>query len=881
MFQDPQSFEESVSRRLARLQELLGRAQYQTRIHGLLLNQLSERERERAAQLRAAFSSDFLGTDAAAMRRLLGEEPDETALSERARFVQNWLGRENIASADLQQAHAIAAVQEHAIVTARAGSGKTRTLISRAAFLIRHCRVAPAQILLLAFNSKAAEEMRSRLKRLGLHCPHVMTFHALAYAIARPEGSIIHDEPDKEGKQCSALMQRVVNDFLRDSGRVTQARDVMWRHFKADYDRIIFSGVAMSREEGLLLRRSLEGEAIDGTRVKSFGEKVIANFLFEHGIRYGYERNHWWGERNYRPDFTLNARKIVIEYFGLSGDPDYDEEIGDKRTYWSRRKEWVLLEYQPRQMGDAEGHGLEAALARDLERLGVPVFRQSEEEIWQRVQARLLTRFAEVLTGLIGRCRKALLTPDALDERLRGHKFLDAVEQDVLSMASEAYRAYLARLKSEGHEDFDGLLERAARLVRNGVTRFERKSGSGDLAEMRFVMVDEYQDFSPLFDLLLSEIRSRAKGGVQVFCVGDDWQAINRFAGSDVRFFQEFAEHHRPSATLGITTNYRSARAVVDAGNRIMAGNGEPATSRADAPLGEVLLADLAVLRPSAVEAHHWQGDTITPAVRRIMHAPLKAGNSIALLARQRYLPYQVCTPDEGRYPKDDLARLAMLICDGLTDAEKEQVHVGTVHAYKGREADVVIVLDAVERRFPKVHPDWVFGRIFGDTPSSLIDDERRLFYVACSRAITRLVVVTDTQRKSPFLTTLRATCNALNWDDYEPFCPSGGDWIILVGNAEGADGTPTMARGEALKARGYLFGGGVWPHWRSRIAAKHSLEWIVENLPRAEWFPGPDGIEIRICAGDGINVARLVLVEGKLVRQPLANASPNSPATN
>lgn len=694
-----------------------------------------------------------------------------------------------------------------------------------------------------------------------------MTFHALGYAIARPQGGIVFDEPDEEGKQRSALMQRVVNELLRDPAREAQAREVMSRHFKTDWDKIIGAGVAMSREEGLLLRRSLERETLGGTRVKSFGEKVIANFLFEHGLSYGYERNHWWGERNYRPDFTLTGRKLVIEYFGLAGDPDYDVETDDKRRYWAGRRDWTFLEYLPSHLGDADGNGLRFALARDLKALGVPLAPLSEEDIWQRVRARFRTRFAEVLTGIIGRCRKTLLTPEALDTRLHAHEFLNDVERDVLSIASEAYRAYLDRLEAENQEDFDGLLQRAAQLVQDGITAFERKSGAGDLAQMRIVMVDEYQDFSPLFDLLLNAIRSRNRS-MQVFCVGDDWQAINGFAGSDVRFFHEFDKHFVPSATLGITTNYRSSRAVVQAGNRIMAGKGQPAVPREGAIEGEVLLADLAELRPAPVEGHHWQGDTITPAVRRLIRGPLKAGQSIVLLARQRYLPYQVCKPEGGSYPQDDLSRLGVLAREGLTDAEREQVHVGTAHAYKGREADIVILLDAVERRFPKLHPDWVFGRVFGDTPAALVEEERRLFYVACTRAISRLVVLTERGRESPFLGEIRGHCTPLEWDAYQPFCPCDGDWMILVGSVDGTDGTPTKARAEELKSRGYAYCGGEWPHWRGRTPRKHALEWIVENLPRAQWFPGPDGLEIRICASDGDIAAKLLLKDGVLERQ-------------
>ncbi|MEJ6484274.1 hypothetical protein N0Y54_23660 [Nostoc punctiforme UO1] len=84
-------------------------------------------------------------------------------------------------------------------------------------------------------------------------------------------------------------------------------------------------------------RRSLPREGLDGNYYKSFGEKVIANFLLEHNITYKYERNFWWNEINYRPDFTIftgENQGIVIEYFGLEGDPYYDIISDEKREYW-------------------------------------------------------------------------------------------------------------------------------------------------------------------------------------------------------------------------------------------------------------------------------------------------------------------------------------------------------------------------------------------------------------------------------------------------------------------------------------------------------------------------------------------------------------------
>ncbi len=87
--------------------------------------------------------------------------------------------------------------------------------------------------------------------------------------------------------------------------------------------------------------------------MKSHGEKLIANTLFEHGVVYGYERNRRWNGVNYRPDFTVahpDGGGVVIEYFGLQGDPDYDEQAQAKRTYWSTQPTWRLIEYSPRDL---------------------------------------------------------------------------------------------------------------------------------------------------------------------------------------------------------------------------------------------------------------------------------------------------------------------------------------------------------------------------------------------------------------------------------------------------------------------------------------------------------------------------------------------------
>lgn len=80
-----------------------------------------------------------------------------------------------------------------------------------------------------------------------------------------------------------------------------------------------------------------------------------------------------------------------------------------------------------------------------------------------------------------------------------------------------------------------------------------------------------------------------------------------------------------------------------------------------------------------------------------------------------------------------------------------------TAHGSKGQEAHTVIILDATQRQFPKVHPDNLLFRPFGVTPKAVLDEERRLFYVAMTRAEHRLFVLTEKGDESPYLYALNS----------------------------------------------------------------------------------------------------------------------------
>ncbi|MEW6496812.1 MAG: UvrD-helicase domain-containing protein [Cyanobacteriota bacterium] len=270
-------------------------------------------------------------------------------------------------------------------------------------------------------------------------------------------------------------------------------------------------------------------------------------------------------------------------------------------------------------------------------------------------------------------------------------------------------------------------MQRAVEIIASGQTVFRRKSGSGDLKRLRYVFIDEYQDFSELFHHLIQAVREQNPQAL-FFCVGDDWQAINGFAGSDLRFYQDFAQYFQPSRKLNISTNYRSATSIVDIGNTLMQGFGNPAHAHKSIS-GMVEIADLGTFKPTQKELEEHPGDSLTPAVLRLVDKAIKNGKDIVLLSRKNSLPWYVNYGERRNKSRDGaLDSFLQQVRSYLPENLKHKVTISTAHKYKGLEKKVVTILDAVPRCYPLLHPGLMFTRVFGDSIERVVDEERRLF---------------------------------------------------------------------------------------------------------------------------------------------------------
>ena len=203
---------------------------------------LKAKKDELIAQINSAFESDYFSAEsyfrANNAEKLLS---DAEFIQLQEEFIKRWFAQNTPAGEyppDIEQGAAIGGTKNNIEVVARAGSGKTTTIVNRFRFLTEHCNVDASTMLLLAFNKKAAKELRDRIEKLlsthqerATNMPHIMTFHALAHSIVHPKETLIYDDDEAGSRELSRTVQAIIDEKLRDVEWALKIRSVMLSHF--------------------------------------------------------------------------------------------------------------------------------------------------------------------------------------------------------------------------------------------------------------------------------------------------------------------------------------------------------------------------------------------------------------------------------------------------------------------------------------------------------------------------------------------------------------------------------------------------------------------------------------------------------------------------
>ena len=649
-----------------------------------------------------------------------------------------------------EQIRAVVCFDNHVQVVASAGSGKTSVMVARAAYAVRRGFVAPDQILLLAFNKAAATELQERVEKafsavgLDSHGVKATTFHAFGLSVlGRATGRKPRAASWLDAGQDIEMVMRIV-DELRDRSSDFTYRWDLFRLLYARTGETVEGGEPdawdrQARRQGF---RTALGEV-----VRSEGERLIADFLFYNGIEYTYERPYLHDvadaeHSQYRPDFhyLTPTGELWHEHWALdaAGAPPkefigYRESMKWKQALHAERGT-ALVETTWAQVMFASGladlklelqtHGLEPDWNPD--RLAPGSKPVKHEDL-----ARLIRSFmSHVKSGSLTRAdlEARLLTRTPAGARGRAKLFLDlyfqiAVEWD-------------AKLQADSAVDFEDMLLQAADHLDAGQVT----------TNWKLVLVDEFQDASRARARLTRALL--AGPDRYLLAVGDDWQSINRFAGADIAVMTGFADWFGPGPALRLQTTFRCPQTLCDTASAFVAKNPQQ-------------------LRKTVRSAHAAPGEPVRLIIASSADAlagEVKAelDHIAQIVARQRLgQPKPVA---DGAGP----ARPVTVLVLGRYNFDRKLVPPGTwpglaitfrtVHSSKGLEADYVIVpnLTSGTYGFPSaIQDDPVLSLAMADPEEYPHSEERRLFYVALTRARQQVCVLTVAGQESPFVVEL------------------------------------------------------------------------------------------------------------------------------
>lgn len=636
--------------------------------------------------------------------------------------------------------------EDATLVLAAAGSGKTSVITAKAAYLLRAGFRRPEEILLLAFAKNAAKELSERVEaRSGVPIT-ARTFHAAAYdIIGIVEGSkpALADHASDDLAFIN-LIREILKDLVYALSDVSRAIIRWFAHFvvepKTEWDFQTKHDFYTHMEQQDL--RTLQGEA-----VKSYEELQIANWLYENGVAYEYEplyehRIPETGRRVYQPDFRPTESGIYIEHFGVrrrrmtDGSEqlftapfvDRDEYLAGmawKREVHASHGTKLIETYSYEQVEGRLLAGLSEKLAphvtlkpRPLATIYDHIVELGEVDGFSRLLGTFLRKFKSGGYSLLDCEAKA----EKMKLGQRAKAFLD-----VFAPVFEEYQTRLG-----DRIDFEDMIHRAARHVETG--RYA--------SPFRHILIDEFQDISQGRARLVKALKAQHPD-VRVFAVGDDWQSIFRFAGSDIHLMRRFGEMFGGSfdgesgihRTVDLGRTFRSVDQIALAARTFVLRN----PAQIDKQIVPAGTATEPAIRLVAVQKGEATRKLIE-ALGDICRKPEweRASTSVLLLGRYRSLK-----PDmhdlERRFPR-------------------LRISFRTIHASKGLEADHVVLLGAERGRrgFPsEMIDDPLLALVSPEEESFPNAEERRVMYVAMTRARHTLTILASNARPSSFFTEL------------------------------------------------------------------------------------------------------------------------------
>ena len=648
---------------------------------------------------------------------------------------------------DKQQRRSIVSEENNCLVVSSAGSGKTSSIVGKVRYLIDIKHVNPQNILLISYTNKAAAELTERMDIAGLRG---YTFHKLAIDIigkATGQKPSICDNTD-------ALFVKIYHQLLKNEDFKKsiveyfvdyQVQESDWEHRKNERRQ------QLSELKEVRLKAQfpdMDGKII---YVRSEQEQRICFVLSSLGVKFRYEEPYEYPlademHSQYRPDFSIyyeqdgKTKRIYLEHFGVDEHglvptwfakdkgityEEANQKYNDGITWKKAAHEKFGTILLTTSSADFHYSDIRHTLKTLLKKAGVPVQEKTDAELYdmilpsnskqEKAFIRLVVTFVTLIKSSCKSVQEVLTqTKNAGDER---SEFI------IKRIFQPVYERYIEELKSCNQIDFTDAILQATEICRSSYP-----------VKYEYIIVDEFQDISVDRCNFLKVLRD-GNPPAKLYCVGDDWQSIYRFSGSDMALFNQFSNYFGPTEINRIETTYRFGEPLVSMSSQFIQRN-KAQLKKNIHPFNPQAKTELQFC---AYERRDYC-NTIGQLV-----ASIPADKSIFLL---------------GRYSFDDyyLSFLYKSVKEGnrfYYFIEDRKIEFLTVHKSKGLEADYVIILQCNKDTygFPSmVSDDPVLDYVLTKSDQYPYGEERRLFYVAITRAKIKTYILYDKRFPSVFV---------------------------------------------------------------------------------------------------------------------------------
>ncbi|MDE5985879.1 MAG: UvrD-helicase domain-containing protein [Prevotella sp.] len=676
---------------------------------------------------------------------------------------------------DDEQRRVVLSDEDYTLVIAGAGAGKTTTVSAKVKYLVERKGIRPDQILVISFTNKAVGELQDKInKALKINCP-VTTFHKTGYAIRRRQETDERVRIVTEG-----YMFNVVNDYLKHNileypELVDKLILFFGNYFDAPYEgedlNSFFNYITKANfttlrgnmdeyTEKVIDQRSGRHVTIAHECLRSLQEVIIANFLYMNNIEYTYEKvypyNILRSHKPYTPDFTITQGDKVayIEHFGITEDGRnnrytqeqlkiYTKEVNDKILLHRQHDTDLIYTFSAYN----DGRDLLVHLQEELVAHGFELKRRPSKEIFEKIVSTEENKYIARLVKLVCTFIQNFKTNDFVIDDFTRFRTTSSNERTklFLSICEQCYLEYSKRLKEYHAIDFEDMINDSARILRE-------EEVQGKTLDFKYIIVDEYQDISRQRFNLTKELCKLCNA--KVIAVGDDWQSIYAYAGSDITLFTDFKKTFGYGLELCITKTYRNAQEVIDIAGGFVQKN--------MSQIRKALISPKHIEHPIVIKTYTEEVDRkeykgkggkyflVGKCVEEIMDG---------LISKYKHPKILLL----GRYGFDgyNLTKSADFIYDDKTGSVRSKKYNAdyfdfmTVHRAKGLGYDHVIIINARNETygFPsQVQEDPVLKYVVKDDHSYDYAEERRLFYVALTRTKNRVYIITPQQHPSEFV---------------------------------------------------------------------------------------------------------------------------------